>query len=381
MASIRKRGNKYQVRWTESDGTETSRSGFPDRRSAERFRREVEAVRAAGRDWQPPKPPAGLEDLMIAWLQAHKPPMWAPATWCSYRTAVSQFWDWLCRGGKEPTVMRGLTRANVQGFFHHLLKIGRSQKTAAMHASTVARCWAWLAEEYDEVPRYKRCRFPQPPPRRSRAPVWEQGDAAILHCHGESRRLAGVVRYTGLRVSQAIGLRWSDFDLDAGRLDFRGELGKTRQEKAGRIIVLAPHFVRLLEAWQRRGTHWVTNRNGAYYERPCRDLPDWLVYPARNRPNMQGPRRLMARAWRATDAPQEVYAQPFHAFRHGFISNLNRDTGDLVGVAYLVGHRVTGMATRSYLDPEVALRLERVVDKVPRCPAWTPDGQPVDHNG
>jgi integrase len=52
-----------------------------------------------------------------------------------------------------------------------------------------------------------------------------------------------VFRFTGLRVSQAMGLRWEDFDFERRTLTFRGELRKTTQEHQGRIIHVSQHLL------------------------------------------------------------------------------------------------------------------------------------------
>ncbi|MEL6185073.1 MAG: hypothetical protein AAFU79_10650 [Myxococcota bacterium] len=44
----------------------------------------------------------------------------------------------------------------------------------------------------------------------------------------------------------------SDFDLDAGTLKVRGELGKLADEKRGRIVPVSPHLVDYLAGPGRR---------------------------------------------------------------------------------------------------------------------------------
>lgn len=77
-------------------------------------------------------------------------------------------------------------------------------------------------------------------------------DACIAAARGWHRKLAIVLRMTGLHVSQAMGPLWSDLDLDRGILVFRGELGKSPSEKRGRVIPVSPHLVEELKTWGER---------------------------------------------------------------------------------------------------------------------------------
>lgn len=66
-------------------------------------------------------------------------------------------------------------------------------------------------------------------------PTWSQMDACISEAKTEwHRRTLVVMRYTGLRINQVLGLLWSDLDLSRQMVTIRPELGKTRAEKTGR---------------------------------------------------------------------------------------------------------------------------------------------------
>ena len=64
----------------------------------------------------------------------------------------------------------------------------------------------------------------------------------------------------GLRVSEIVGLRWEDFDFDAGRLTVKrgvvhGHVGETKTEYSHDCVPLDDHLVRLLrQAWESKGS-------------------------------------------------------------------------------------------------------------------------------
>ena len=63
------------------------------------------------------------------------------------------------------------------------------------------------------------------------------------------RRSALVCAFTGLRINQAMRLKWSDFNFERRELHIRGELCKSRQEKRGRYIPLSAHLLDEISQW------------------------------------------------------------------------------------------------------------------------------------
>lgn len=209
----------------------------------------------------------------------------------------------------------------------------------------VERAWAWAANR-DEfcrlVPPARRTDYATDPARPVAAPTWAEMDACLDACQGWQRQLGLVLRFTGLRVQQAMGLRWDDLDMDAATLRVRGELGKSRRERAGRTIPVSRHLVALVAGWGLR--------------------EDWLVPCGRDIRLARS--RDMARAWKRAGVRQEVWRQrPDHAFRHGFVSELKRAGADTEAVEALVGHRLPG-ERETYVD-RAALAMRQAVDLIP----------------
>lgn len=145
-------------------------------------------------------------------------------------------------------------------------------------------------------------------------------------------------------------LRWEDFNLDhpAGPLlTIRGDLGKTKHERSGRIVPVSTHLAEELRSWER--------------------LEAWLVVSPRAR---NGPRervfraRDLGRAWARAGVREAVWTgRPAHCFRKGFITGLKRKNADTEAVEQLVGHKLVGQRG-TYLDPD-ALPMRAAVAKVP----------------
>jgi integrase len=67
------------------------------------------------------------------------------------------------------------------------------------------------------------------------------------------RPLVATLTFAGLRISEALGLRWADVDLDGGQLHVRGQLDHKRRDRAetktsnsNRSVVLMPALGRML---------------------------------------------------------------------------------------------------------------------------------------
>jgi integrase len=158
-----------------------------------------------------------------------------------------------------------------------------------------------------------------------------------------------VMRFTGLRKQQVMRLTWDDVDMENALLTVRPELGKSKQERRGRVVPISAHLVTELAGWGVREGFLVKTRGEARR----------IDNPA------------LHRAWRESGAPPEIWRQPCHAFRKGLISNL---VGQGVAehlVKALVGH-ARGVTGDVYTDTAAIMGVMReAVAKIP------PIGAPV----
>lgn len=272
----------------------------------------------------------------------------------AYAQALDAFLDWM--GPQNHRSLDDvLTRQLLQDFYAHLGQTGRHGRarkgaTAKKYTQVVMRVWRWASEDDvfgDIVPRPREIRFKTDPVTPVAAPTWEEMDRVIEQATGPHKVLATILRFTGLRVQQAMLLKWSDFDLRASRLTFRGELGKTAAEKQGRLIPISQHLSDYLAGLGRRDNYVVPSNR-------AEDSP--RVREARQRD--------MIAAWRRAEIREEVWrGRSHHAFRKGFVSELKRSGADTDAVEHLVGHKLPGLRS-IYTDPD-ALPMREAVDMIP----------------
>ena len=357
MAHIEKRGKKYRVCWRDRQRERRSRT-CPDRRTAEKVRREVEQALAEGRRWDPDpvREEPSIEELMKAYLQDCARARKASSI-RRYAGNLDITLEWFRkrsgqRDGGSPAVLSKQVLADLYDDLRAQgLKGRRQPATVKKIVEVFERMWRWAANEdgYTEfVPPPKRLEMSDGPANPVVAPTWAEMDACIAAARGWVRMLAIVLRCTGLRVQQVMMLRWDDVDLSQGLLTIRGELGKSPHESRGRIIPISKHLVAEMTSWEREQEFII----------PCGRKQD-------------GPRareargRDMTRAWRRAGVREEIWKQrPSHSFRKGFKTELTRDGARWEAVEHLLGHQVGDSVTARYLDPEF-LPLKETVDRVP----------------
>ena len=357
MASIEKwKKGGYRIRWRDPGGRQRSRTA-PNLETARKIKRTVEEAAAHGLRWEPcaTGEDPDLEEVLSDFIKEYHR-IYRPATVRRHACCLEIFRQWLGTSGRgvDPSV---LSKKLLADFYDHLLITGRHGRTRKPQTSqkivaSVEVFWKWAYEQddYGEViPRPRHLPFARPPRTPTVAPTWEEMDRCVAACSGWHRQLAIILRFTGLRVQQAMLLRWADFDLKGATLLIRGELGKTPQERAGRIIPISEHLVEEVKAMAP-----LPKRKG--FVIPCGRKPD-------------GPRarearaRDMVRAWKRAGVREEAWKQrPHHAYRKGIRSGLKRLGADDMAVEFLLGHSL-GIAG-IYTDPE-AMPLRDAVNLIP----------------
>jgi len=157
---------------------------------------------------------------------------------------------------------------------------------------------------------------------------------------GTYRVLFQFLPYSGLRIGEALGLRWCDVDFDAGLLRVRQQLSRRRTPKrlktpaAEREVVLAPALVKVLRE------HWLASPQKAPEDLVFTDeLGCGLDYrdvgegfrAAVKAAGLTGPGRLT-----------------LHSLRHTFTSLLIAKGLDVVFVSRQLGHASPATTLRVY---------------------------------
>jgi integrase len=317
-----------------------------DLEAARRAREELVAELAAGR--VPASPRLRLDTVATRWSSRFEAMVAAGErhrrTYEAHRFHLDH--DLLPRLGHRR--ISSLTVEDVADLIGELRAAGRSPKTTANALATLqsvlrfARRRGWIVAdpvellEPDERPR---------PSRRSRGRVLGREEVArLLECCPPAGRLqVETALFTGLRISELLGLTWADVDLAAGLIRIRSQLSRAhRDEPAQRVPPKTPASVREIPLLPQLADRLIAHRR----ETPFAAATDWVFATSRGTPYgvRNVARRVLGRA--ADDAGLNDGGGPplrFHDLRHTFASHLIVDLGlDVAQVSRILGHaRIT----------------------------------------
>ena len=230
---------RYKVRWREADGSARSES-FDDLRAAKRRKREVETTIESGtyvderagrmtlREWS--------EIAVPGWVDLGQ------STRERYASDIAT--HILPLLGDRP--LRDLSTGDVRKLVTKL--------TRTHAAATVRKCYYVLCRLCDDAVREKKlavspCGDVRLPPVRNAVPetlTRTEIDKLANELPDEYRAFAYVAGRAGLRISEALALRWSDVDLD-GKVPMLTVRG-TKSDAAIRSVPLQDVVIRELRS-------------------------------------------------------------------------------------------------------------------------------------
>lgn len=264
--SIVKRGNGYAVVVELDRDPSTGRrrqkwhSGFRTRKEAERARVQLLGELDRGMYVEPTRETLGA--FLTGWLEGKRGSL-RPTTFAAYRDMVSCY---------VAPRLGGVPLAKVDGLalerlYAELLTGGR-RDGGALAPKTVRNVHGMLTKAFRDAVRTGRlARNPaasaEPPSPKSpemRAWTAEQLRAFLEHV-GSDRHYAVwlLVATTGMRRGELLGVRWTDVDLDAARLDVRQArtladhdqvIGEPKSQRSRRSLALDPATVAALRSWK-----------------------------------------------------------------------------------------------------------------------------------
>jgi integrase len=147
-------------------------------------------------------------------------------------------------------------------------------------------------------------------------PAMGELNTLIENCAGRWRRFIITAIFTGMRLSELRGLRWTDVDLEAGQIHVRQradawlKIGSTKSKAGKRNIPLPPLVVNTLKQWQA--------------ECPPRELG--LVFP-NTLGNVETMSNIHGRCWVPLQAKCGLPGYGFHMLRHAAASLFIRYLG------------------------------------------------------
>lgn len=392
-------GGRYKLRWRE---LVAGPDGRPQRGKDKRLLRRDRSLTVEGKDardeavgnirrallaegeYQPPTASdaptvANLEQASLAWLE------WK-ATRCK-ASSIVRYADQTKRFFRAVRELKGMgeqqvVSADVLG--RDLLtqvvrgwqKEGLSESFVYNASRAVLEMWTWASDDplaYPGVPtppRHSKSVLPRPPVYAAPpAPTMAECDAALRHLPERAeiaRRLGIVLRFTGLRLGQALGLRVADVDVKAATMVVRR--GKSRLEAAEcRVVPISRLLAAEIGRWSEgrdADAPVIAPRSGGKNEEACtkayRFTAAWTAAVAAG--------EARDTVWRPLTRKQ---ARPEHAFRAAFQAHLRIAGVPEPVIDALVGHHSSTTRAKHYagLDTlETAMRA--AVDGLPPID-WT----------
>ena len=289
---------------------------------------------ARGREVAPDDPaeeagalPLDVEEW-LSWLATEKGR--APATLAAYRRDARRWWAWLRSRG---TTLGDVTEADIEAYVAGLRAGDLAHATVARAVVAVRSLHRFLADEgrspRDPGARVETPRVPAGLPKALSEPQVESLIGAVVGDDPVARRDRAVLEVlygTGLRISELVGLRLGDVDLESALLRAFGKGSKERVVPVGRPAVAA------LAAWLGPG-----GRPALVPERWARRSDADAVFL-----NRRGGRLTRQGAWlvvkrRATDVGLEALITP-HVLRHSCATHMLDHGADIRAVQELLGH-------------------------------------------
>jgi len=188
-------------------------------------------------------------------------------------------------------------------------------------------------------------RVPKPKVERAEKPSLSPAEVkAIADNMPENLKALVVLLYlTGLRIGEALALKWGDVDFEHSKLYVRRSVWRRREQTPkSRKSIRAKHLLGGLKRVLQRhrelcvqaepGNYLFANGAGRYYDPD--DLRRRVLYPAMDK---AGIGRKVARAY------------GFHLFRHSAGSQMQEVTGDLKQTQSFLGHSGIGITSDVYV--------------------------------
>lgn len=256
---------------------------------------------------------------------------------------------WLLpRFGKRKLV--SLTAADVRGLVDEILGAGLSANTARNYVKPLRVVMGQaLADGLVQHDVFRGVRIATPSAEtdedelegRAKALTREQLDTFLRVVPPRWKPFFALIATTGLRFSEAIGLRWCDVDLE-GRACVRvrqaiveGRVGRPKTRNSRRTVPLAPDVVRLLRA--HRDAALLADRGGG----------EQLVFPSdAGTPII--PENLRRRVLKPAAEEAGCGWAGFHAFRHTCASLLIAEGRSIVQVSRWLGHATPAFTLSTY---------------------------------
>ena len=242
-----------------------------------------------------------------------------------------------------PRLMHTIGVDDVAALLTGLRTAGCSEKTAAEALATLhsivrfAIRKGWIAD--NPVAKLEADERPHPTGRRQRVLGRDEIGRLLAACLPRYRPLLATALYSGLRISELLGLVWDDVDLAAGVIHVRAQLSRAhRGVPARRVAPKTPAAVRDVPLVAQLAEVLRDHRRCSAFNAGS----DWVFATGRGTPlghRNVGRRALQRAAQRAGLDGGDCPPLRFHDLRHTFASHLVLDLRlDPAQVSRILGH-------------------------------------------
>jgi len=239
--------------------------------------------------------------------------------------------------------LSALTVDDVAMLLDELRSKGCSAKTAAGALATLhsiiryARRHGWIA--LDPVDQLEADERPRPAQRRQRVLGRDEIERLLAACPPRDRLMVATALYTGLRISELLGLTWNDIDFASGVVHVRAQLARAhRGEPARRVPPKTTASVRDIPLVAQLGRLLAAHQVATPF---CAGT-DWVFATSHGTPygHRNVARRCLTRAAERAGLNDDGWPPlRFHDLRHAFASHLIIDLGlDVAQVSRVLGH-------------------------------------------
>jgi integrase len=240
-----------------------------------------------------------------------------------------------------------ITVDDVAELLDALRRKGCSAKTAASALATLqsvmrfARRCGWIVA--DPVELLEPDERPRPQRRHQRVLGRAEIERLLGICTPRDRLMLATVLYTGLRISELLGLVWDDIDFAAGVIHVRAQLSRAhRGAPAQRVAPKTPASVRDVPLVAQLARLISAHKQASLFA----GGDEWVFATARGTPygHRNVSRRALGRAAQLAGLNDDGWPPlRFHDLRHTFASHLIIDLGlDPAQVSRILGHaRIT----------------------------------------
>lgn len=212
-------------------------SGFATKKEAQTASRA--AIEAAERGEPDAAPRGTVGQFLTEWLVATAPSQ-RPATQRAYKTSAGHLTRQL-----GDVKLAALSPAHVAAAQSALLESGRRDKNGGLSPTTVHACMVLLRSVLDDAVTWRRLSWN--PARAVKAPAirtrpmttWTPEETRRFLALITEERLSAafwMLATTGMRRGEALGLRWSDVNLETGKI----RITQTVTRPAGKVTVGEP---------------------------------------------------------------------------------------------------------------------------------------------